>query len=88
MKDKRIGKFTIPHFLISETPEDAYKLFKLLEFVPLRAECLFYIDAYEYVGYSPKFHPIEAGEEIPTYIINLNKDENKIEVIAGYEKNY
>ncbi len=67
--NERIGKFAIDTSYIEDSSkrECLYKLFSYM--IVLRAECLLYRNAIEYVAISPLFDPRKRGEIIPIYEI-------------------
>jgi len=71
-KEVRIGKITISSYLIED--ENFHKILHELEFVPVRVEHCYAIDAFEYIGISPKFDEIEPGLETPEYQIIIHTE--------------
>ena len=69
--NQRVGKFTVGRDLIVETPETLAEMFKQMDFVALRVEHFPSSDSYQYVGYSSLFKPIEMGQAMPEYLIEV-----------------
>lgn len=68
----RMGKFYIDMFEVENNP---HEVFSLIKFVPYRVECLHYNAQYEYIGTSPLFREVPAGEVMPEYDLQINRDE-------------
>jgi len=81
--DKRIGKFSITQDLIKENPEAVIELFCSLKAIVIRAECLFHLNAIEYIAISKKFKKLKYGSKIPNYVLELTQNkEGKITSIS------
>lgn len=72
IKDRRIGKFMVTIDLIEKSIESVAETLKLLEFVPLRVECLGWGGSYEYIGISPLFDEIDEGSLPTLYMIECD----------------
>lgn len=70
MKKERLGKLYVDAKII-ESKEFANAL-ALLKFVPVRVEMLWYINRFEYIGYSELFKPLRRGAITPTYEIEYS----------------
>lgn len=75
----RLGKIYINSALVEH--EEAKRIFRVLDFVPTRAEMLFYRDAIEYVGTSPSFEECEEGCLAPEYNITIDGDFIEVEKV-------
>ena len=87
MGNRRLGKFEINNeFLFTETCEKIASLFKVMDFIPLRVECLGYKDVTEYVGISPLFEYCEEGSKphFYTLVIVHNEDNTLIEKVEAF----
>ena len=74
MNKNNVGKIHITVDLVESDPEQAAKVLAMLDFVPLRVECMWQYRRFEYVGLSPKFPELKEGLMVPTYIITVNVD--------------
>ena len=83
MNNRNLGKFTMNEEIVRENPEQAFQILTLLKFVPMRAECILYEGAVEYIGMSPKFEEVPEGVMVPTYrlVITATKEEGGEEEI-------
>ena len=70
MNDRNLGRFTVTNDLIRRCPDEAAQVFKMLNLVVVRAECIFADSLIEYTGISDQFVEIEV--EIPE---NLNQEQ-------------
>lgn len=71
--DRRLGSFSIQNELVRQAPpEELAKVFTGM--IVLRAELLAESDAFEYVAWSKHFRPIEVGEQVPIYFIEITTD--------------
>jgi hypothetical protein len=78
MEYRRIGKFYVP---ISMTRQENFALILAkLQFVPLRVECLYYADKFEYIGTSPLFDEAERGILVPEYTVTVNEENEEVTV--------
>lgn len=80
MIDKRIGKFYVTMDYASKMETSLRTVLSKLEFVPLRVECLYHKQQFEYIGTSPLFSWVGEGVESPTYDIIYNDETKDIEV--------
>lgn len=78
MNDRNLGKFTVTTDCIRRNPDEAAQIFKLLNLVVVRAECMFADSKIEYTGLSDQFVEIEMGETIPTYRLEISTGEDGI----------
>jgi hypothetical protein len=78
MNDRNLGKFTVTTDYIRRNPDEAAQIFKLLNLVVVRAECMFANREIEYTGLSDQFVEIEMGEKIPDYRLEISTCENGI----------
>lgn len=62
----------IPLSLIEDHPKEVKAVFWQLDGIVVRAECLYHNKCIEYVLVSEKFQPVEMGDEVPTYIIEVD----------------
>lgn len=69
MMSRRIGKFNLSIDSI-ENKELAVGVFRHLDFIPLRVECLMYINQYEFIGISDSFDDVPLGCVTPEYQID------------------
>ncbi len=76
MNNRNLGRVEISRELIEDEPERAAEVFKLLNFVPVRAECLFYNGTVEYIAISDRFETVPEGNLIPEYKLDISEDED------------
>jgi len=70
---RQIGKIRVSAGLIENRDMDVLKRFILIKFMPISIDSLNSYDEYIYTGYSDHFQPLDIGEQIPYYRINLEK---------------
>lgn len=76
MNDRNLGKFTVTTDCIRSNPDEAAQVFKMLNLVVVRAECIFADSRIEYTGISDQFVEIGIGESIPDYILKVSHGED------------
>jgi len=69
----RRGMFEISHDALFQNLEAVSKL--MSKMIIARAESMYSIGIIEYQAYSPLFRIVSEGENIPSYTIIVNKDE-------------
>ena len=82
MADKmrhRVGKFYIPQKEIYENLKDMTKVFRLLQFVPLRVQFKAEVNQFEYIGNSDLFDNIAKYSEVPVYELEVHYDAPDLE---------
>ena len=73
-KPKRVGKFSIEHYLIdSDDPSMVHLM--LANKVIVRAEVRYEMDAIEYHAYSDDFDEVEPGQQIPEYVAEFSRQQ-------------
>ena len=86
LNDKKIGKFRIDARFVRREPERVFEAFKIMKFVPVRAEHLFCSEEIEYMGMADRFEEIAQGEQVPEYkIIIAQSDAGNVELVE-FEK--
>jgi hypothetical protein len=84
MNDRNIGRFTVTTDCIRRNPDEAAQVFKMLNLVVVRAECMFADSKIEYTGISDQFIEIEMGTAIPEYRLEITSEEDTIvKVVAN-----
>ena len=73
--DNKIGKFYASTELVSSGK--IFPVLVLMKFVPLRVECIWHKDMFEYIGISYLFSPVKLGTETPEYIIRITTEEHE-----------
>jgi len=73
MNTTNIGKFDVSMDLIEREPRRIAEIFSLIEFCPVRAECMLVRRTVEYVGYSPRFDPVEPHMMTPEYTLTIKQ---------------
>ena len=81
MNDRNLGKFTVTTDCIRQNPDEAAQVFKMLNLVVVKAECIFADSKMEYTGISDQFVEIEMGSTIPDYRLEVTQGED-----GGMEK--
>lgn len=76
MNDRNLGKFSVTTEIIRQNPDEAAQIFKILNLVVVRAECVFAESKIEYTGISDQFVEIEMGETIPDYRLEISQGED------------
>ena len=76
MNDRNLGRFTVTNDLIRRCPDEAAQVFKMLNLVVVRAECIFADSLIEYTGISDQFVEIEMGKKIPEYRMEVTHGED------------
>ncbi len=77
MNKRKIGKFRISHIFIERTSQKT--LSKIMSnFVPIKAESLYAMDAIEYTALSDLFEEVPWGTEIPFYNIEVTGTNVKV----------
>ena len=76
MNDRNLGKFTVTTDCIRSNPDEAAQVFKMLNLVVVRAECIFADSKIEYTGLSNQFVEIEMGSTIPDYRLEVTQGED------------
>ena len=81
MKSRRLGQFSLDWKTVNNA-ELSGDIFRKLEFVPLRVECIGYSATYHYVGISPEFKEVSEGQEAPVYAVlfEFNEDDDEFNV--------
>lgn len=64
---QRVGRLSIARQVLNDDPAAALQMLKLLDVFTTRCEFSYHIDAFEYVGLSPHFRKLGAGEAAPHY---------------------
>lgn len=77
MNDRNLGKFTVTTDCIRRNPDEAAQVFKMLNLVVVRAECLFADSVVEYTGISDQFIEIGMGERIPEYRLEISSERDE-----------
>ena len=77
MNDRNLGRFTVTNDLIRRSPNEAAQVFKLLNLVVVRAECIFSDSLIEYTGLSDQFVEIEMGQKIPEYRMEITSERDE-----------
>ena len=57
--------------MAKEEPQRLFRIFKEMEFLPLRAEAMLCSDVIKYEGWCPMFRNLEHGAVIPTYLLEI-----------------
>ncbi len=83
MNDRNLGKFSVATDCIRRNPNEVAQIFKMLNLVVVRAECLFSDSTVEYTGISDQFVEIEMGECIPTYRLDISEEDGIIEKVVA-----
>ncbi len=84
MNDRNLGRFTVTTDCIRRNPNEAAQVFKMLNLVVVRAECMFADSVVEYTGISDQFVEIEMGQSIPEYRLEItSKEDIIIKVVAN-----
>lgn len=79
MNDKQLGRFNISEGIVRKDPEGVAKILSIMQFVPVRVECLFTtMNKIEYTGLSSKFGEIPEGTIIPEYKLQVHETEGEI----------
>ena len=74
MDTKKVGRFRISHLFIRQTPQRT--LSKILSnFVPIRAESRYDMEAIEYTALSEFFETVPLGQEPPLYELVIKNGE-------------
>lgn len=85
-KKRRLGKFKISTGMLLDDLATAVQVFKMLEIVPMRAECMFHLESVEYIAFSNRFEEISYLDEPPEYKLKITKSEagnvELVEVVA------
>ena len=76
MNDRNLGKFSVTTDCIRRSPDEAAQVFKMLNLVVVRAECIFADSIIEYTGLSDQFVEIGMGEAIPGYRLEISTERN------------
>lgn len=79
--NRRIGKFTLSREVVMGP--QAVDVFKVMRFVPLRAESLDYSNVYVYIGLSPLFDEVEDYMVVPEYEVMITHDPLKGSLAAA-----
>jgi hypothetical protein len=61
------GYIYVDRRLIDENPLSVMEVFTKIEFLPLRINWRFESESYIYIGLSPRFTSVPAGEKTPYY---------------------
>ncbi len=77
MNDRNLGKFTVTTECIRRNPDEAAQIFRMLNLVVVRAECLFADSVVEYTGISDQFVEIGMGQKIPEYRLEVTQGKDK-----------
>lgn len=79
MNSQQLGKFSLEEQLVKNNPDIATKVFRDMQFVPVRAESHFINREIEYAGISPMFEEVSKGTIVPRYLIHIfsNQAEGK-----------
>lgn len=75
LKERRLGRFKIDQRWIDADPDACVAL--LSGFLIVRAECLMYSNAIEYVAFSDQFDPVPEHEEPPFYLPEIKQEQNE-----------
>jgi hypothetical protein len=76
MNNRKLGRTRISCKMIDHEPERVAEVFALLKFVPVRAECLHYLNEIEYVAISERFENVPFGQIVPEYKLTISQDED------------
>ena len=76
MNDRNLGKFSVTTDCIRRNPDEAAQVFKKLNMIVVRAECIFSDGLIEYTGISDQFVEIGMGETIPNYRLEVTTEQD------------
>ena len=76
MNDRQIGKFSLSIPLVRDRPDLVAEVFSALKLVPVRCECMFGSNAFEYTAISERFPEIQQGMIIPKYCLAIKCDKS------------
>lgn len=76
-KRRGILFFSSKIFETEKTLKTAIRAFIWLQFIPTNIEYDFMSKRFRYLGYSPRFKPVEEGYEVPIYRLISTEDNNK-----------
>ena len=71
MNSQQLGKFSLEERLVRDNPDIAAKVFREMQFVPVRAESHFINREIEYAGISPMFEEVPTGSIVPRYLVHI-----------------
>jgi hypothetical protein len=73
---KRIGKFYVSRDLLWAPGNLLFEVLQAMQFVPTGVRFIYQINQYEYVGLSPLFRVLGAGEDAPIYDLTTDMDQD------------
>lgn len=89
MNSERIGKFYITTDYMKGTKlRDLSQVLGLLEFVPMRVECLHVRNRFEFIGWSPMFREVPAGEMEPIYELGIESTRYGVSRVVPVEQEF
>lgn len=71
---QQVGRFNIPFEFLETQTELLLEVMKQLSFIPLQVEHSYIGKGFDMVGISPHFRVLEQGQQVPFYIIRLNRE--------------
>ena len=74
MNSRQLARFRVDERLVRDNPKEIAEVFAMLQFLPVRAECLFAERRIEYVGISERFAEVPEGQMVPDVKLNITKD--------------
>jgi hypothetical protein len=73
---RRIGKFRIERDIFRYNHERIKKILK--DMVIIKCECLYHINAFEYIAFCDEFEEIKIGDEPLDYEITINDNKERV----------
>ena len=71
MNNRQLGIITIAVQEIEDRPDSVADLFGFLRFVPVRCECNWSRNRFEYIGICDRFTEVPRSERVPRYDITI-----------------
>ena len=71
MNRKQIGKIYVSRDMVWNQPDKVFKIFNMIEFLPVAIDFNFSADEMEFIGLSGWFHEKDTGVLIPTYVADI-----------------
>lgn len=76
MNERQVGKFSLNISLVTRQPDLVAEVFRLLKVVPVRCECMFAGNVFEYTALSERFPEVPMGLMTPEYYFEIKCDKS------------